>query len=62
METGGGGDVVWGAIVFKGEEGEEVRQLHSASGEQHNEEQRGDRGGRDGWYLKVEDDQRKLGQ
>jgi hypothetical protein len=31
--------------VFRGEEGEEARQLHGASGEQHNEEQHGDRGG-----------------
>jgi hypothetical protein len=41
----------WGAIIFGGEEGEEVRQLHGASGEQHNEEQRGDRGGRRRWLA-----------
>jgi hypothetical protein len=54
VETGKGRRL--GAIIFRGEEGEVARRLHSAGGGRHSEERCG------GWSLEVEDDQRKLGR
>jgi hypothetical protein len=48
METGKGRR--WGVTIFGGEEGEEARQLHGVSGEQHNEDWHSDWGGRR-WRL-----------
>jgi hypothetical protein len=40
----------WGAAIFGGEKGEEVRWLHGARGGRHNEERCG------GWRLEVKDE------
>jgi hypothetical protein len=42
----GEGGRQWCATIFGGEEGEEARRLHGAGGRRHNEELRGDQGGR----------------
>jgi hypothetical protein len=39
-----------GVTAFRGEEGEEAKQLHGVSGEQHNEERYDNRGGQR-WRL-----------
>jgi hypothetical protein len=51
IETGKGRR--WGAIIFGGEEGEEVRWLHSAGDRRHSEERHVGRGGRM-WQLVSE--------
>jgi hypothetical protein len=45
QETETGKGRRWGAAIFGGEEGEEVRQLHGAKGELHSEERCGNWGG-----------------
>jgi hypothetical protein len=42
----------WGATIFGGEEGKEVRRHHGVEGERHNKEQC------DSWHLEFKHDQR----
>jgi hypothetical protein len=41
----------WGVALFRGEEGDEARQLHSAGGGWHSEERRDGQGGRRRWLM-----------